>query len=106
MKLTTLFERIRRAGARPWPAGEVRPGPDVLSALVDDRYVLLDLRREEFLTLDEVGSRIWAGVEAGETSREVVERLAAEYDAPADELERDTAAFVEDLLRRRLVVRA
>jgi hypothetical protein len=106
MKLTTLLKRVRRAGQAESPPSAVRPGPDVLSALVDDRYVLLDLKREQFLSLDAVGSRIWAGLEAGATSRELVAQLAAEYDAPESQLEHDARSFVDELLRRKLVVRA
>jgi hypothetical protein len=106
MTRTKLFGMIRRTDRGTAADYAVRPGPDVLSARIDDRCVLLDLRREEYLTLDAVGSRIWAGIEAGAETCDVVAELVTEYDAPPEQVERDARAFVDELRRRRLVVRA
>jgi hypothetical protein len=103
-----LLRGLRGAGGAGAVTGacRVRPGRDVLSAVRDGRCVLLDLRSEQYLGLDEVGTLIWTCMEAGAAVDEVVERLSAEYDAPRAVLEADAGRFVEDLLRRRLVVHA
>jgi hypothetical protein len=77
-----------------------------LCAQIDGRCVLLDLRAELYLGLDEVGSRIWQAIERGATSAQLIAELAQEYDAPADVLHRDTQLFLRDLYARRLVVLA
>ena len=103
-----LLRRWQAAASREAMRGceSVRPARDVLCAHVDDRCVLLDLRTEQYLGLDEVGSRIWSAVERGLTNAQMVQELAREYDAPTEVLERDTQRFLRDLYARRLVVLA
>jgi hypothetical protein len=98
--------RARFSGAReraPGAETKLRPGRDVLGAERDGLIVLLDLRREVYLGLDEVGSAIWRAIEAGSRLDEVKQRVATEFDAPADLIERDTARFIADLAQRRLI---
>jgi hypothetical protein len=83
----------------------IRPTRDVLVAEQDGTAVLLDLRREVFHGLDEVGTRIWRGLESGVTPSSIAEDLAAEYDAPAAAVRADVARFVDELLDRGLVER-
>jgi hypothetical protein len=82
----------------------VRPSPDVLTAERDGVAVLLDLRREVYLGLDEVGATIWRGIEDGATAQSIAERIADEYDVPTETVFSDVARFMEDLAARRLVM--
>lgn len=91
---------------RPAPAGPVRyrPASDVTSAAHGDRTVLMDLRSEQFFTLDDVGARIWGILGRTATADEIASSLLAVYDAPADEVRRDVDAFLADLRRDGLIV--
>jgi hypothetical protein len=85
--------------------GVLRPSRDVLTGVRDGVAVLLDLRREVYLGLDEVGTTIWQEVEQGTPDDEIVERVCAQYDAPRDVIARDAAVFMNSLERQGLVVR-
>jgi hypothetical protein len=89
------------ATARIGLVGRPVAAPEVLSAVHGDRTILLDLRTERYLGLDEVGSAVWALVaEAGEDGAAipaVLDALAAEFSAPRAVLERDLGALLERL---------
>jgi hypothetical protein len=70
---------------------------------MDDRAVLLDLRRERYFGLDEVGSTLWAAVERGATPSGMIAELARVYDAPIDTLTADTHRFIAELQERGLL---
>jgi hypothetical protein len=84
-------------------SGSVRPSSDVLTARKDGTAVLLDLRREIYLSLDEAGSIIWSEVEQGSPRAQIYERLAAEYEAPVELLRADADRFLGEMLERGLV---
>lgn len=102
--LQSLFGRAA-SSVETLPA-RVRPHPDVFSAEHDEVTVLLDLRREVYLGIDEVGTTIWRGIERGATRLEILRELEQQYAAPPDLLAADAHAFMKELLNRRLVVRA
>jgi hypothetical protein len=60
--------------------------------------------RGGFYGFDGVGRHIWRLVVAGHSQEEIVETIAAEYDAAAAAVGRDVAEFVSDVLDQRLVV--
>jgi hypothetical protein len=94
------------AGDRVATPARLRPSRDVLTAERDGLAVLLDLRREIYLTLDEAGTVIWHEVRHGASTEAVVDRLSAEFDAPAEVLHADAERFLADLHGRGLVVRS
>jgi hypothetical protein len=77
---------------------------DVQSRRFHEEVVVLDLRRGEYFSLNEVGARVWDALSSGTTLREVIETLAVDYDTSVTQLSVDVLAVVEDLLRRELVV--
>lgn len=87
--------------------GRAVAAPEVLSAVHGDRTILLDLRTERYLGLDEVGTAVWAlVVQAGPDGvglPAVVDLLAAEFDAPRAVLERDVGALLDRLRREGLI---
>jgi hypothetical protein len=60
--------------------------------------------RTGFYGFDGVGRDIWRLVIAGRSEEEIVQEIAAEYDADADDVSRDIAEFVRDVTGQRLVV--
>jgi hypothetical protein len=80
---------------------------EVLAAVHGDRTILLDLRTERYLGLDEVGTAVWELVDdAGEDGValvSIVDMLAAEYEAPRVTLARDVGMLMDRLRREGLV---
>lgn len=81
--------------------------PEVLSAVHGDRTILLDLRTEHFLGLDEVGTIVWAevvqGGRAGVLLPELLDALAVAFDAPRGVLARDLGTLLDRLSREGVV---
>jgi hypothetical protein len=98
-----LRGRIRAGDAVPADT-MLRPARDVFMAERDGVAVLLDLRREVYLGLDEIGTVAWREIENGASAESVTRRVCEEYDAPADSVRADMLVFVTELRRRRLVV--
>jgi hypothetical protein len=86
------------------PADRLRPGRDVMSTEHEGSTVLLDLRRQMYLGVDEVGTVIWRAIEGGATCEQIEHSLTEQYDADPEVLQNDARAFLADLHSRRLVV--
>jgi len=93
-------ESLVRSNAR------FRQSAEVSSATHGDRTVLLDLRSEQFFSLDDVGHRIWELVGREASVDEMVAELVAVYDAPEAKIRTDVELFVATLVRDRLAVEA
>ena len=70
---------------------------EVICQVLEDESVLLDLASENYLGLDEVGTRIWRLIDDGETMRSVVATMLDEYDTNEDTLVGDLDKFLNDL---------
>ena len=87
-------------------SGQVRAAEHVRFRQIDDELVIVDLQGGEYFALDAVGLRMWDELLSGKTPAEVAATLATEYAADAEQIARDCAALVDELLRRHLLVRA
>ena len=79
---------------------------EVICQVLDDESVLLDLASENYLGLDEVGTRIWQLIDDGETMRSVVATMLDEYDTNEDTLVGDLDKFLNDLQTQGLITPA
>ncbi len=70
---------------------------DLMSAPVDEDIVILNLARNAYVALDDIGRRIWDLLEEPLAVRELCRRLAEEYEGNPEQMERDLMAFLEDL---------
>jgi hypothetical protein len=82
-----------------------RASSSVVSTGQGEKVILLDLRSEQYYSLDDVGASIWASMTTTPTAEQISEQLAAKYDAPLEEIRHDVDTFVADLIRDRLVER-
>jgi len=69
---------------------------EVLAQERDGETVLLDLASESYFGLDEVSTRVWQLLQAGQDGVGLVDTLLEEYEVEREVLEKD----VEDLLGR------
>jgi hypothetical protein len=79
------------------------PAPDVVFRDLQGEAVILHLGTGIYFGLDEVGTRAWQLIVEHRPLAEVCALLAAEFDAPADRIERDITAFVDQLLAKDLL---
>ena len=78
--------------------------PQVMSRLVGDETVLLDLASGVYFGLDGVGKRIWESVADGGSLGEAVEIIVAEYEVEETQAQADVIAFANQLIERGLLV--
>ena len=64
---------------------------------------MLDLASENYLGLDEVGTRIWQLIDDGEAMRAVVATMLVEYDTNEETLVGDPDEFLNDLQAQELI---
>ena len=59
---------------------------------------------DELYSLNETGRAIWSRFDGRRTLETIISELAAEYDAPASEIEQDVFGLVNELINRKMLV--
>ena len=77
--------------------------PQVMSRIVGDETVLLDLASGVYFGLDGVGKRIWESVEQGNSLDQAVAVIVSEYDVDEAQAQADVLEFASNLLERGLL---
>ena len=77
--------------------------PDVMIQEVGGESVLLDLKTERYLGLNEVGTRMWQALSESDSIQAAYERLQAEYDVTPQQLEEDLRDLLNRLLENALI---
>src|SRR5256885_7335228 len=68
--------------------------PTVLAAEVDGEIVMLSIERGHYFGLDDIGSDIWKRIDPPCSFAELVDRLAANYDADRATIAADVRALL------------
>jgi hypothetical protein len=76
---------------------------DIHERAFDGDLVLLDLARGDYFGVNEVGARLWAGLVAGKTAREVAVEIQPDYDVSPDTLLADLEMLTTQLVARGLI---
>ena len=84
----------------------IRPAEHVIARPVLGEMVLLDVATEQYLAVNEVGSRIWELLAGGATVDETVATLSGEYRIDPAVLTADVEEFVGRLLSLGVVTAA
>lgn len=84
---------------------ETRPTipPQVMSRVVGDDTVLLDLASGMYFGVDGVAKRIWESIVEGRNLGETAEVIASEYEVDKAQAQTDVLKFVTDLAERGLL---
>ena len=77
--------------------------PQVMSRLVGDETVLLDLASGMYFGLDGVGKRIWESVAEGHSLGQTAAVIAAEFEVEEAKAQADVIEFTSDLVERGLL---
>jgi len=78
--------------------------PEVMSRLVGDETVLLDLVSGIYFGVDGVAKRIWESVTEGHSLGETATVIAAEFEVDEAQAQADLITFAGDLVERGLLV--
>ncbi len=65
----------------------------------DGSAVLMDLRQEVLLTLNETGAFMLACLREGANATQIVERVLDQFEVEADTAQRDVAGFLHELAK-------
>ncbi len=77
--------------------------PHLRSIVNQDGAVILDIPRDQMVTLNSIGGYIWDKLQQGKTIHEVIQDLSAECKTDPLIVERDVQAFLEQLTSKRLL---
>ena len=75
----------------------------VMSRLVDDETVLLDLESGMYFGLDGVGKRIWESVADGKSLGDIAVIITDEYEVDEEQALKDVIEFASNLVERGLL---
>ena len=78
--------------------------PQVMSRLVGDETVLLDLASGIYFGVDGVAQRIWESVAEGDTLGQAAEAVAREFEVDDATAQADVIEFARSLVDRGLLV--
>lgn len=82
---------------------ELKVGQNVVWNKVESDIVILNLESGTYFSLGGVGCRFWELIAEGASQEQVVQRLIAEYEVEAAQLESDLDALLRDLSTEGLV---
>lgn len=78
---------------------------DLVIEQVDDEFLVLDLRGNEYFGLNAVARHIWAAIDAGKTFEAIADSVCEEFEVERERAGADVAEFLTNLLEERLVSR-
>jgi len=77
--------------------GPVALSPTVHCADLEESAVLLDSEKGLYFSVNETGAAILRGMQAGQTPRQIIAQLMAEFECSEDQAREDTLVFLEEL---------
>jgi hypothetical protein len=81
----------------------LRPHPEVVDTALDTgETVLLQLESQTYYSLNTTGTRIWQGLKAGRSLREISRQLHEVFDVEADQADRSVLTLVCELVQHHL----
>jgi len=87
------------------------PSEDVVARVIENEIIIVPLvagigdMEDEIYTLNETGRAIWEKLAGKKKLKDVVIELAAEFNSPLQEIENDVIGFVQELTKRRMLLR-
>lgn len=88
------------------------PSTDVVAREVHGEFVIIPITsgvgdlEEAIFTLNETGKAIWDRLDGKKTLKEIAKDLLLGFKAPVADIEKDLLGLTQELLKRRIIVRA
>lgn len=77
--------------------------PDVMLRRVADEAVLLNLKTEQYLGLDAMGTLVWNALVTSDSIQTAYDSLLAEFDVGSEQLRKDLEEFISQLQEHGLI---
>ena len=87
-----------------------KPSDDLVVREIDGQTIIVPIGtgvgdlEDELYALNDTARAVWAKLDGTRTLGAVVDELAKEYTAPADQIDADVSGLLEELLKRGMVV--
>ncbi len=75
----------------------------LMSAPIEGELVILNMTKNNYIGLDEIGRQIWEMLEKPRNVEEIYDLLSREFDAEPGQIAIDVSAFLEELKDEGLV---
>lgn len=75
----------------------------LMSTPLDREIVILNMPRNNYVALDEIGRRIWELLETPRSAEELCRQLCEEFEGAEAEIARDVTGFLEQLQAEQLI---
>lgn len=75
----------------------------MMSAPVDDDIVILNIPKNNYVSLDQIGRRIWDLIESPVAVSDLCSTLAGEFEGGQEQICADVLSFLNELLKEDLV---
>jgi hypothetical protein len=86
------------------------PSEDIVAREIEGELIIVPLasgigdQEDELYTLNETGRAIWDKLDGAKSLGALVQELAAEFNAPPDQIRKDAFGLLEELVKRKIVV--
>ena len=87
------------------------PSDEVVAREIEDEVLIIPVssrvssENEAIFSLNETAKAIWKKLDGRKTLKDIIKELSQEYDASLEEVEKDVLGFIEELLKRNIVVK-
>ena len=85
-------------------AGYMSRRPNVISDIIDDEVVIIDMATGAYYSLDRCGALVWQALEAGLSVAEVIEQVRQRYDGEPEAMAQAVEQLVAQLEQETLML--
>ncbi len=76
---------------------------EILYQDIEDEIIILNMKDENYMGLDQVGARMWNILLSSNTIQDAYDQLLEEYKVEPDTLKKDLNNFINELIKNDLV---
>ena len=85
------------------PSSRIVRGEELMSTIIDTEIVILNMAKNNYVGLDEIGLRIWELLEKPIRVDELCNQLSREFSATLEQITADVVPFLADLEKEGIV---
>lgn len=78
--------------------------PQVVHEILDDEVVVIDFNTGSYYSLNRVGTDVWALIDTGAATDEIIRDISRRYDGDLTEVEQAVVRFIDELRQEGLIM--